>query len=163
RLGRLLDLLESHTPEEQEATVRPHDTSPAQLGDPPQLPGSRAASGTQKTRASGRGVAQPDAAPAVAAEAARDAQHAARGIATAVVVRAAEITHEAEQERRGEPEPAAPLGRADPLPGLAARKHLEQDLLARLRRRIDETHADQITPVEPLVEHQLGGHAHASV
>src|SRR5215813_4550302 len=123
--GRFRDLFDSHPPEQQEAAMCVHDAAPAQLGDPPQLSVPRAAARAQESGAAGRGVAQPDAAPAVAAEPPREPQHAARGIAPADVARSAETTGEAEQERGREPEATAPLARAQLLPGLAAREHVE--------------------------------------
>src|SRR5262249_43534523 len=121
RIGRLLDLLDADAPEEHEPPPRVHDASPAQLGDPPQLSAARPAPGAQEPRAPGRHVAQPHAAPVAVAEPAREAQRISRGIAAGPVPRSAEITGEAEQERAGEPEPTAPLTRAEPLPRLAAR------------------------------------------
>src|SRR2546426_214942 len=126
RTRRLLDLFDPHAPEDQELPARVHDAPPAQLGDPPQLARTRASARAQEPSAARRDVAQPYPAPAVAAEVAREPQDAARGIAPAPVPRSAEITDEAEGERARQAEAAAPLVRADRLPRLTAREHVEQ-------------------------------------
>src|SRR5437867_1598430 len=161
-LRRLLDLLESDAPEQEEAAPRMHDASPPQLGDPPDLAEARPPSGTHDPGAARRDVAQPHAAAPVAPEPPREPEHAADRIPPAHVPMSTEISPDAEKERGGQREAPAPFLSARLLPGRALREHAEQHRLAHVRRGLEEPHADAVLARDALVVDELGASAHSA-